>query len=111
MNEITYSIQKRTKADTATADKWIATQHITQTQFSDMDLVTDLLRAKQIASNLLKHHSKLLEQNQAHLLNNFLRAMSNGKQSKNLKLAQAYKVMNIGAQINRKLFKANRSSN
>ena len=108
MDNITYSIQRRTQADTATTDKWIAQQHLSQSQFADMDLATCLLQAKQIATNLLKYHAKLLEQNQAHTLNNYLQAMNHQKKRNKLTVAQAHKVMNIGTQANRKLFKQHR---
>jgi hypothetical protein len=69
-----------------------------------------LLQAQRIAHNVLKHHAALLGQNQAAVLNNFLRAMGGG-QRKKLKPAHAQKVMNIGAAVNRGLFKKYRQLN
>lgn len=70
--------------------------------------VTDplhIVQAQQIAHNILKRHGQLLEQNQAQTLNKFLIA-ARGKQSKlRITLSQAQTVMNIGASVNRKLFK------
>jgi len=83
--------------------KWLTENGINTKTF-----VTDplyLVQAQQIAHNLLKHHSQLLEQNQAASLNNFLKAVSNGKERQRIKQRDAERVMNIGAQINRKLFK------
>lgn len=68
----------------------------------------DLLQAQKIAHNLLKHHVKLLGQNEAASLNNFLLAMHDGKKRKKLTKGACYKIMNIGNAVNRKLFTANR---
>jgi len=83
--------------------KWLTENGINTKTF-----ITDplyLVQAQQIAHNLLKHHSQLLEQNQAASLNNFLKAVGNGKERQRIKQRDAERVMNIGAQINRKLFK------
>ncbi len=74
-------------------------------------LDTELLQAQKIAHNLLKHHAKLLEQNQAATLNNFLRAMTFGSQRKKITKRQCYTVMNIGTEVNRKVFKQHRLLN
>ena len=70
----------------------------------------DLLQAQKIAHNLLKHHAKLLGQNEAASLNNFLLAMNNGKKRKKLTKNACYKVMNIGTAVNRKLFTTHRKT-
>jgi len=84
---------------------WLTENGLSAEHFEDTDL--HLLQAQRIAHNTLKHHAALLEQNQAAVLNNFLRAMGSAKRS-TLKLAHAQKVMNIGAAVNRKLFKQHR---
>jgi len=84
---------------------WLTENGLSAEHFEDTDL--HLLQAQRIAYNTLKHHAALLEQNQAAVLNNFLRAMGSAKR-KTLKLAHAQKVMNIGAAVNRKLFKQHR---
>ena len=68
----------------------------------------DLLQAQKIAHNILKDHVKLLGQNEAASLNNFLLAMNNGAKRKKLTKNACYKVMNIGTAVNRKLFTAHR---
>ena len=88
--------------------KWLTDNGINTKTF-----ITDplyLVQAQQIAYNLLKHHSQLLEKNQAASLNNFLKAVGNGKERQRIKQRDAERVMNIGAQINRKLFKKIRHS-
>jgi hypothetical protein len=59
-----------------------------------------------IATNILKGASRYLGQNEAATLNNFLSALSHGSKRRKLTEADAYKVMNIGKAVNRKLFKA-----
>ena len=68
-----------------------------------------LVQAEMIAANLLRHNSNLLGQNQADSLNNFLRQTKTAKR-RDITQKQCYTVMNIGTQINRKLFKAHRQS-
>ena len=62
------------------------------------------LHATRIATNILKHDAKLLEQNQVHTLQTFLQA-AQGKDRNKITQGQCFKIMNIGTQINRKLFK------
>jgi hypothetical protein len=64
----------------------------------------DLIHATRIATNLLKHDAKLLEQNQVHTLQNFLQTAQSKDRNK-ITQGQCFKIMNIGTQINRKLFK------
>ena len=64
----------------------------------------DLLHATRIATNILKHDARLLEQNQVHVLQAFLQA-AQGKDRNKITQGQCFKIMNIGTQINRKLFK------
>ena len=95
---------KNTQAETALRS-WLTENGLSSQELENTDL--HLLQAQRIAHNTLKHHAALLEQNQAAVLNNFLRAMGSAK-CKTLKLAHAQKVMNIGAAVNRKLFKQRR---
>jgi hypothetical protein len=64
----------------------------------------DLIHATRIATNLLKHDAKLLEQNQVHTLQTFLQTAQSKDRNK-ISQGQCFKIMNIGTQINRKLFK------
>ena len=68
-----------------------------------------LVQAQKIAHNLLKHNARLLGQNEAATLNNFLNAMSFTKLREKLTEAECYKIMNIGKAVNRKLFKAHKA--
>ena len=109
MDDLTYRQQRQEKANDTQTETWLRNNGITAQQFSDLDV--GLLQAQRVASNLLKHHAGLLEQNQAHTLNNYLQAMTNKKKRNKLTEAQAHKVMNIGTQANRKLFKQHRQLN
>ncbi len=71
----------------------------------------ELLQAQKIAHNLLKHHARLLGMNQAATLNNFLNAMTFGNKRRRITKQQCYKVMNIGTEVNRKVFKQHRLLN
>lgn len=106
MNEITYNIQKQTrKAEQQTAN-WLKQNGLNVEYFTDIKL--HLVQAQKIATNILKNHAKHLGQNEAHTLNNFLLAMRSKKKRAKLTTAQAYKVMNIGNTVNRKMFKASK---
>ncbi len=95
---------KNTQAETALRS-WLTENGLSSQELETTDL--HLLQAQRIAHNTLKHHAALLEQNQAAVLNNFLRAMGSSGRKK-LKPAHAQKVMNIGAAVNRRLFKQHR---
>lgn len=106
MDELTYTIQTRTRKDENQTSTWLKQQGISPEHFAQTKIY--LLQAQMVATNLLKNHVKLLEQNQANTLNNYLRAMTNTKKRNKLTEAHAHKVMNIGTQANRKRFKQHR---
>ena len=70
----------------------------------------EMVQAKMVATNLLKHHARLLEKNQAASLNRFLVALQNKRTRDKIKKGDCYRVMNIGAAVNRQLFKAHRKN-
>jgi len=104
MDNTTYNIQKQARKDDQQATRWLKDNGLNTEYFADIEL--HLVQAQQIATNILKNHAKLLGQNEAHTLNNFLQAMTNKKKRAKMNTAQAYKVMNIGNAVNRKMFKA-----
>jgi hypothetical protein len=108
MDELTYTIQTRTRKDENQTSAWLKQQGISPEHFAKTKIY--LLQAQKVATNLLKNYAKLLEKNQAHTLNNYLRAMTNTKKRNKLTEAQAHKIMNIGTQANRKLFKQHRQN-
>jgi predicted metal-dependent phosphoesterase TrpH len=87
-------------------DNWLRQNGIDPSKLNEFGV--QLLQAQMIATNLLKHHAKLLGQNEAASLNNFLMAIRNSKQRRKLTLKSCYKVMNIGTGIKRKISKTKR---
>jgi hypothetical protein len=106
MDDLTYTIQTCTRQDENQTSTWLKQNGISPEYFAQTQIY--LLQAQKVATNLLKNHATLLEQNQAHTLNNYLCAMTNKKKRSKLTQAQAQKVMNIGTQANRKRFKQHR---
>ncbi len=102
-------IQHRENHDTQRTDVWLRSQGFYTENFSDLDL--QLLQAQHIAHNCLKHHGRLLGTAEAKALNDFLQALQNNKKRSRLTPAQAFKIMNIGNSVNRKLFQQHRQSN
>jgi hypothetical protein len=95
-----------------TADKtntWLRENGIQPKQFRDWDIDTHLLQAQKIAHNLLRHHGKLLGQNEVETLNTFIKSMPSPRSRNKLTKASCYKVMNIGTAVNRKLFKQHKN--
>lgn len=85
-------------------NKWLQQNGINASTFTKTRI--KVLQAQKIAHTLLKEHGRLLSQNEAATLNNFLRAANNHKLRDKITDGQCYKVMNIGTTVNRKLFKA-----
>ena len=95
-------------------DDWLRTKWQNQNGLDDKDFVSlplIFVQAQIIATNILKAGGGYLEQNQAASLNNFLKALRNGSKRRKLKEADAYRVMNIGKQVHRKMFKAYKAIN
>lgn len=91
---------------TKKTNKWLRQNGITPETMNELDV--KLLIAQKIAYNLLKDCGKFLGPNEAASLNNFLQASRNAKQRKKLTINTCYKVMKIGATVNRKQFKSHR---
>ncbi len=98
-----YTIQSKYHRDTQQADAWLRSQGLSADDFTNLDLL--LLQAQQIAHNCLKHHGRLLDHHEAEVLNQFLRCLNKKTSRQRIKSAQAYKVMNIGTSLNRRVFK------
>ena len=94
---------------TKQTNKWLRQNGIAPDTMNELEV--QLLQAQKIAYNLLKDCGKLLGPNEAATLNNFLQASRNAKQRKKLTVSACYKVMNIGAAVNRKQFKSLRQLN
>ena len=62
---------------------------------------TELFQAQKLATQTLKEHGRLLQQNQAATLNNFLQVTRNYKNRTKITQGQCFKVMNIAKQTQR----------
>jgi hypothetical protein len=83
-------------------NKWARENGISPKQLFVDDL--SLLHAIKIATNLLKHDARYLTMTHIKKLNDFLQAASSRERHK-ITSRQCFAIMNIGKQINRKLFK------
>lgn len=63
---------------------------------------TELFQASKLATTTLRDFGRLLVQNQANTLNNFLKAARSGKTRDKITQGQCYRVMNIAKQAQRK---------
>ncbi len=89
-------------ADRQKTDAWLKSNGISANQIYVG--TAELFQAQKLATNTLQNHVKLLEQNQAATLNNFLRAANGAKRSK-ITQGQCFKVLNITKQAQRKYAK------
>jgi hypothetical protein len=96
-------IQIKHDRDTQQTDQWLKSQGLSIDAFTEID--TLLLQAQQIAHNCLKHHGRLLSESEALVLNQFLQRLQKKSLRRCIKPAQAFKVMNIGKSLNRRVFK------
>ena len=69
----------------------------------------ELFQATKLATATLKDYGRLLEQNQAHTLNNFLQATHSAKARMKITQGQCFKVMNIAKQAQRRSAKLNKA--
>lgn len=89
-------------------DKWLKQQGINVAHIYVG--TAELFQATKLATTTLRDFGRLLAQNQAHTLNNFLRSARSGKTRTKITQGQCFKVMNIAKQAQRrsaKFLKAN----
>jgi hypothetical protein len=70
----------------------------------------ELFQATKLATTTLRDFGRLLEQNQAHTLNKFLRTTRSAKARDKVTQGQCFKVMNIAKQAQRKSAKFNKAN-
>lgn len=87
--------------DEQVANDWLKQNGIAVGQLLKGDLL--LQQAQMVATNLIKHHAIWLNSEQHNLLTTYKKSNSK-KQTK----AMAFKILNLGKQLNRKLFKKNK---
>ena len=68
----------------------------------------ELFQATKLATTTLKDWGRLLEQNQAHILNQFLKATRSARTRERITQGQCFKVMNIAKQAQRRSAKVHK---
>lgn len=67
-----------------------------------------LLRAKRLATNLIKENGRQLTEKELFVIQQFLKDMSNGKKRASISKKTCYQIMNIGKRINRQQYRQHR---
>ncbi len=88
---------------------WLKQNGLNDSYFASAELL--FVQAQQIAHNLLKHNQQLLTAEQTTSLKIYLNNIQHKTKRQKLTANAAFKVMTIGKQINRKLFKAHKAIN
>jgi hypothetical protein len=99
-------INKYTCAAEKPANEWLAENGLCAKQLLRTEL--EIQQAQICAYNLIQHHADHLTVSQVTYLNKYLKAAIYYNTRIRLQKHHAYKVMNIGSKINRKVFKQNR---
>lgn len=81
-------------------DRWLAQQGINVAHIYAG--TAELFQATKLATATLKDWGRLLEQNQAQTLNQFLKATRSARTRDKITQGQCFKVMNIAKQVQRK---------
>jgi hypothetical protein len=105
-HEKQYQIRTKERADTAEADRWLASQGLSASSFQSTPV--RLLQAQRQAHVLLEQHGALLSQEQREKLETYQKRMADRKSRSRLKPKAANEIMNIATKINRQLFKQHR---
>jgi len=92
-------------------DKWLKSVHITPKYLSSTAIDTEFLMAQREAETLLKKFASYLTARQSYQLGDYLKRLSIRKQREAMPISAAYRVLNIAAKINRKLFAVNKKLN
>ena len=102
-----HHIARRQQTDTAEADNWIREIGLNPHDYQSVDV--RLLQAQRVAHTLLTEHTNLLDSLQRDTLESFQKRMSCQRSRRKLRPQAANAVLNIGSQINRKIFKEHRA--
>ena len=96
-------IEQRTQTDHWLAQNGINVAHIYAG-------TAELFQATKLATTTLKDWGRLLEQNQAHTLNQFLKATRSSRTRDKITQGQCFKVMNIAKQAQRRSAKLRKAT-
>ena len=95
--------------DEQVANEWLKQNGIAVKHMDKMDLC--LQQAQMVATNLLTHHANWLNSEQHSTLTTYITTEQIRARQNKACRAMAYKVLNIGKQMNRELFKQHRNTN
>ena len=87
------------------------TNYATDKWLSSTAIDTEFLMAQREAEALLKSFASYLTARQSYQLGDYLKRLSIRKQREAMPISAAYRVLNIAAKINRKLFSVNKKLN
>ena len=108
----TTEIRRVTEGTTNYAtDKWLKSVHITPKYLSSTAIDTEFLMAQREAETLQKSFASYLTARQSYQLGDYLKRLSIRKQRETMPISAAYRVLNIAAKINSKLFSVNKKLN
>ena len=83
---------------------WLKDNGLDEKSFMVIEL--PFIQAQQVAFALMKHHADLLDEDQIDFVSSYLKDLKHKAKRKKLTKKIAYRVLNLGKQINRQLFKA-----
>lgn len=91
--------------DEKVANEWLKQNGIAIKHMDKMDLC--LQQAQMVATNLLKHHANWLNSDEHNLLTTYTKIVQIKSKQNMACRTMAYKVLNLGKRLNRKLFRQN----
>ena len=91
------------------ANDWLKQNGIAIKHMDKMDLC--LQQAQMVATNLLEQHAEWLNSDERNLLSTYTKTVQIRARQNKACRAMAYKVLNLGKQTNRKLFRQHRITN
>lgn len=97
--------------DEAKTEQWLKENGLNSVLLTTLQITAAVLQARMIATNTLKQHGRLLSHTEVCVLNKFLHESSSKKMCEKITTNMCFKVMNIGSQVNRKVFKAHKRLN
>jgi len=95
--------------DEQVANDWLKQNGIAIKHMDKMDLC--LQQAQMVATNLLKHHAQWLSSKELALLTTYTKTVHIKAKQNGACRAMAYKVLNLGKRMNRKLFRQHKATN
>ena len=96
-------LEQRDKQQDKMTEMWLKENGLKVKTFQSLPL--EQVQAASVAHHLLTDFSHLLNEAQAEALTHYSKAFHNKRLRKGITKAQAYRILNIGKKINRKMFR------